>query len=84
MNSVIMKNYHQELNSFDYYWRRIWSENGDPRVKGLFLTDSPWAFIVLSIAYTIFVTKIGPALMKKRKAFELRALLFIYNTFQVN
>lgn len=69
---------------FDYLYRKVWVELGDPRVAGLFLADSPWGFVLISICYVIFAFRIGPKLMKNQTAFDLRDLLLFYNGFQVS
>jgi hypothetical protein len=56
---------------------------GDPRVKDWFLMSSPIPVIILCLSYVGFVKFIGPKLMERRKAFELRKIMICYNLFQV-
>ncbi|XP_013177610.1 PREDICTED: elongation of very long chain fatty acids protein 4-like [Papilio xuthus] len=45
--------------------------------------SSPVTIIIIVVAYLGFVLKLGPKLMKKRSAFELRMMLVVYNLLQV-
>ncbi|GLH08350.1 Elongation of very long chain fatty acids protein [Gryllus bimaculatus] len=40
-----------------------------------------WAALV--VAYTVFVTRLGPWLMRDRKPFELKRTLIVYNALQI-
>lgn len=53
------------------------------RMDGWFLMDSIIPTLVLSFSYVIFVTLIGPALMKNREPMQLKTLMQVYNIFQV-
>ncbi|GIY86996.1 hypothetical protein CEXT_223121, partial [Caerostris extrusa] len=47
------------------------------------LTTSPVIFPSIIISYILFVTWIGPAMMKKRKAFDLRIIMVVYDITEV-
>nr|XP_042909565.1 elongation of very long chain fatty acids protein AAEL008004 [Parasteatoda tepidariorum] len=55
----------------------------DPRVAQWPLMDSPWKTISLVAGYIIFVKVIGPSWMRNRQPFDLKALMIVYNFFQV-
>lgn len=52
---------------------------GDPRVKGLPLMDSPLPTMAICLSYVYFFTVLGPRLMENRKPFEVQKLMIIYN-----
>lgn len=45
--------------------------------------DSPLPALLINLVYYIFVTRLGPKLMKNRPAFNLRSLILTYNALQV-
>lgn len=47
------------------------------------MLGSPLSPVLLVATYLVFILKLGPALMEKRKPFILKTPLLIYNTFQV-
>ncbi|XP_037953049.1 elongation of very long chain fatty acids protein F-like isoform X2 [Teleopsis dalmanni] len=47
------------------------------------IVSSPVQVIVLTVAYIIFVLKIGPYLMRNREPFNVKLLMQVYNVFQV-
>lgn len=49
----------------------------------LFLGHGPQRLIVMVLIYLVFILKVGPYLMHKRQAFELRSLVRIYNFFNI-
>ncbi|GIY48403.1 elongation of very long chain fatty acids protein 4 [Caerostris darwini] len=53
----------------------------DPMNKAL--RTSPIIFPSIIISYVLFVTWIGPAMMKKRKAFDLRIIMVAYDITEV-
>lgn len=67
-----------------YYLYGYWNEIQDPRTKHLpFVDVQPWTIGLVMYTYYLLVTKIGPAWMRDRKAYQLRGLMFIYNTIMV-
>lgn len=52
------------------------------RLKG-FLFDYPSVMLTIILVYIIGVTKIGPALMRDRKPFDLRNVKRLQNLIQV-
>lgn len=54
----------------------------DPRTKDWFLMQSPWPMLGLCAGYLV-MCKIGPLLMRKRKAVELDPLMIVYNVAMV-
>lgn len=55
----------------------------DPRVKDWFLMSGPGPTLLICLAYAFFVKVVGPKFMEKRKPFQLRKTLIIYNFLQV-
>ncbi|KAH8312870.1 hypothetical protein KR044_013388, partial [Drosophila immigrans] len=49
----------------------------------LILCSSPWPMFFIISSYLLFVLKLGRILMDRRKAFDLRRVLKIYNLMQV-
>ncbi|XP_068717452.1 very long chain fatty acid elongase 4-like isoform X4 [Montipora capricornis] len=60
----------------DYYKWAI--ENGDPKTADWPLIATPWPTISL-VAMYLFIVKVGPKIMEKREAYNLRELLIVYN-----
>ncbi|EDW15884.1 elongation of very long chain fatty acids protein F [Drosophila mojavensis] len=50
--------------------------------SGLFLATSPWPMVAIVSSYLIFVLK-GRTFMEKRKAYDLRSVLKVYNLIQI-
>jgi hypothetical protein len=76
--------YSKIIKSLNYIVHDYWEEIGDPRTKNFFLMDSgPWKIIAIMSFYILFVTKIGPQLMKGRKPFQLREAMLAYNVIVV-
>ncbi|XP_070557481.1 very long chain fatty acid elongase 4-like [Ptychodera flava] len=60
-----------------------WCENGtDPRSKDWPLIQTPWVTYGAVVAYLIIVWQ-GPKFMAKRKPFDLRQFMILYNAFLV-
>ncbi|XP_061398057.1 elongation of very long chain fatty acids protein F-like [Musca vetustissima] len=55
----------------------------DPRMHHLFFVNSYRNVLLLIAAYIVFVKKIGPALMAKRRPFEIKRLIQLYNLGQI-
>lgn len=55
----------------------------DPMVDSWLLMGSPGPLILILALYLVFVLKIGPRMMEKRPAMELKKLMIAYNGFQV-
>ncbi|XP_054724129.1 elongation of very long chain fatty acids protein 7-like [Uloborus diversus] len=53
--------------------------SGDPSIRNFFLLRSIAPMILSVTSYILFVTKIGPAIMKNRKPVQLRKLIIVYN-----
>lgn len=69
---------------YTYYFYGYWIDMQDPRTVNLPLVGvQPYTIAVLMYVYYAFVTKIGPALLKDRPAFQLRRTMLIYNIIMV-
>lgn len=68
------------IDAIHYFSHDFWNQSGDPRVlKYPMMEGGPWSTISLIMMYLYFVKIAGPQLMKGRKAFDLRSLIFSYN-----
>lgn len=57
----------------NYYLFEYWIEHGDPRnVNYPLMSGGPLPVLTIVLVYLLFVTKIGPKIMKNRKPFELK------------
>lgn len=45
--------------------------------------NNQWFFVLIVVAYILFVKLIGPRFMKNRQPFKLKYIMFVYNLFQV-
>ncbi len=72
------------INSLNYIIHDYWEEMADPRSKNfLMMGDGPGKIFAFIGFYIMFVTKIGPRLMKDRKALKLREVMLAYNVINV-
>uniref|UniRef100_A0A1A9VLR8 Elongation of very long chain fatty acids protein n=1 Tax=Glossina austeni TaxID=7395 RepID=A0A1A9VLR8_GLOAU len=55
----------------------------DNRIDGWLLMSSPLNVTLIILAYIVIVRRIGPSVMKNRKAYDLRNTLVVYNVFQI-
>lgn len=67
-----------------YLLSQYWQDNGNPRTAGLpLIREGPFfTFCVIGV-YLLFVTKIGPAMMRKRAPYQLRGPMLVYNSSMV-
>lgn len=61
----------------------IMENKSDPRVKDWPLMSGPGPTLAICLTYAFVVKYLGPKLMEKRKPFQLRKTLIIYNFLQV-
>ncbi|CAB3364878.1 very long chain fatty acid elongase AAEL008004-like [Cloeon dipterum] len=67
-----------------YDWARtVFLERSDERTRDWPLLSNPIPVTVLTLAWLVFVLKLGPAMMKNRKPFTLRRLILGINVLQV-
>lgn len=66
---------------YDWY-RDLMDNKSDPRVKDWFMMSSPIPTFLLCVFYAYFSKSLGPKLMAKRNAMDLRKILVWYNLFQ--
>ncbi|XP_058981285.1 elongation of very long chain fatty acids protein AAEL008004 [Musca domestica] len=66
---------------YDWY-RDLMDNKSDPRVNGWPMMASPVPTFLLCVFYAYFSKSLGPKLMAKRKALDLRNVLVWYNLFQ--
>ncbi|XP_011495484.1 PREDICTED: elongation of very long chain fatty acids protein AAEL008004 [Ceratosolen solmsi marchali] len=64
-------------------YNEILETNKDPMVDSWLLMGSPKPLLLILGAYLTFVLKVGPKMMEKRPAFELKTVIILYNGFQV-
>lgn len=67
-----------------YLLSQYWQDNGNPRTAGLpLIREGPFfTFCVIGV-YLLFVTKVGPAMMRKRAPYQLRLPMLVYNSSMV-
>ncbi|XP_065284092.2 very long chain fatty acid elongase 7-like [Dermacentor albipictus] len=58
---------------------RVWLPKRDHRTEGWLLTGNPLPLLVITAAYMFFVKVAGPRWMSRRKPFELKACILVYN-----
>ncbi|XP_044184403.1 elongation of very long chain fatty acids protein 4-like isoform X1 [Acropora millepora] len=58
-----------------YQWAM---ESGDPKTADWPLVATPWPTVAFLAAY-LFIVKVGPKIMEKRRAYNLREVLIVYN-----
>lgn len=69
---------------FVYYLSQYWIDVQDKRTVDYPLVSlQPWTFASIMFVYFLLVTKIGPAWMKNREAYQLRNTMFTYNVIMV-
>ncbi|XP_054274430.1 elongation of very long chain fatty acids protein 7-like [Macrosteles quadrilineatus] len=61
----------------------IMENKSDPRVKDWPLMSGPLPTVLICLSYAFIVKVLGPKLMDKRKPFQLRKTLIVYNLLQV-
>ena len=67
----------------DYLSTTWWWAQRDRRSDSYPLLNDPALMVLISVVYVIFVTLVGPWLMRDRKPFDLKNTLLAYNLFQV-
>lgn len=55
----------------------------DPVVDSWLFMKSPIPVISILVAYLYFVLVLGPKIMEKRRAYDLKAVMIAYNGYQV-
>lgn len=65
--------------TFTYDAANSWFPRRDVRTEGWFLAGSPLPVAVITALYVYFVKVVGPRWMSKRKAFDLRSCILVYN-----
>ncbi len=66
----------------DYYNNDLWPIR-DRRLDGWLMMDSIAPTLVASSAYVAFATVVGPWFMRDRRPYDLKAVMQVYNLFQV-
>lgn len=56
-----------------------WLPKRDHRTEGWLLTGNPLPLLIITAAYVYFVTVVGPRWMSRRKPFDLKTCILIYN-----
>ncbi|CAH1997748.1 unnamed protein product [Acanthoscelides obtectus] len=64
-----------------YTWN--WTSLGDSRIHELWILGKPVQIVAITTTYLYFVLKLGPQLMKNRKAFDIKMLMMVYNVLQI-
>ncbi|CAG2118818.1 unnamed protein product, partial [Medioppia subpectinata] len=81
-NSVWMDSRSSSL--WHYVFHEYWHNEGCPQAEHLpLMGGGPLPVLIIMSAYLLFVTRIGPWIMAKRPALELRTPMLVYNTTMV-
>ena len=67
----------------DYLSPTWWWEMRDKRVDPYPMMMNPFAIVLVSLAYTVFVWWLGPRFMRDREPYSLKNTLLFYNFTQV-
>ena len=63
-----------------YFLHQYWIDESDPRIKDYWLlNEGPGMFLFIMLSWLLFVTHLGPYLMKGRKPFVLTDMMMVYN-----
>ncbi|KAL1414467.1 hypothetical protein MTO96_000870 [Rhipicephalus appendiculatus] len=65
--------------SFADNTNRTWLPKRDHRTEGWLLTGNPLLILTITAAYVYFVKVAGPRWMSRRKPFDLKACILVYN-----
>ena len=77
MSSNLTEN---STNLVTYLLYQYWIDKNDPRVENYWLFNGgPEGFAFLMLSWLLFVTKLGPYLMKDRNPLVLREVMMVYN-----
>nr|UTI67607.1 elongation-very long chain-fatty acids-protein-4 [Kerria lacca] len=71
------------LGKIAKFYKYVFEEIADERTKTYFLVESPFLMIAILFCYVYFVTNVGPRMMKKKRAFNLKSVMIVYNIFQI-
>ncbi|CAG2111880.1 unnamed protein product [Medioppia subpectinata] len=67
-------------DKMNYILSQYWIDETDERLKGYpLISGGPEHILTIMLLWLLFVTKLGPKLMKNREPFVLREILMIYN-----
>ena len=84
MNMSLLRNTELSNTTVHYYLYDYWVKECDPRTQHFLLAKGgPERLLSVLLIWLLFVTRIGPNLMKNRRPLELRSVLFVYNIFMV-
>lgn len=65
------------------YFLEDLEKTSDPRVKNWFMMNSIWPPLITTVLYLYIVKKLGPDIMKNYQPFDLKAVMIVFNVFQV-
>ncbi|KAG8252572.1 elongation of very long chain fatty acids protein-like [Homalodisca vitripennis] len=65
------------------FYTDIMENKSDPRVKDWPLMSGPGPTLLICLTYAFIVKVVGPKFMEKRKPYQLRKTLIVYNLIQV-
>ena len=69
---------------WNYAFHQYWQNEGCPHVQHLpLMGDGPLPVLLIMSGYLLFVTRLGPYLMRSRPAMELRNPMLVYNILMV-
>lgn len=68
------------FDQLHYYTIGIFDKHGDPRTAHYPLVRTPWPTLFATLLYYLFVSHVGPRLMRDRKPLEIKPLIRTYNS----
>lgn len=83
-HDVVSKVVASPSDAFRYYYYEIWEETADSRVSSLpLMKGGPWSVLGIIAAYVYFAKVLGPDFMQKKKPYNIKPLILLYNIFMV-
>ncbi|KAK9871696.1 hypothetical protein WA026_014147 [Henosepilachna vigintioctopunctata] len=71
------------IENIGFIYNQLFNDLADPRTNNWFMVRNPFPVFSIAIAYNFFVLGLGPKYMSRRKPFDLRKILILYNALQV-
>lgn len=72
----------ESVKTFADDFHHVLYEKGDPRVQDWLLMQSPLPVILILVVFFHFIKYSGPQFMEKRKPYEIKNIMIVYNAFQ--
>ena len=84
MNATLESISQQSWPPIRYILYDYWITECDPRTRHYSLSsDGPQYVVPFMLLWLLFVTRLGPYIMRDRKPMAMRSVMFVYNVFMV-